>query len=224
MVGFKANSTELFDDAGAKSQAPKREGTRARRALTRMATSGRSLTNLVASAIHVDRREKQKLTPQSPGKANLMKLIGSSFRAQKELTDDAKGLVAKLTRKQLEALVLKKIGAGAISLQEVGGAPGTSDGASPGGAADKGRPGSKLPVALQKRISMELEELLMKDFAEFDTKGTGTVSLDQYIRAMMQLHGDDEEASLVASFQEMDADCDGYISLLEVGSRRRHSE
>ena len=101
-------------------------------------------------------------------------------------------------------------------MQEVGGAPGASDGSLPGSVQEKGRPGSKLPVGLQKRISEDVEDLLMKDFAEFDTKGTGTVSLDQYIRAMMQLHGDGEEASLVASFQEMDADCDGYISLTEV--------
>ena len=106
MVGFK---TELFQDDHDANKPPKREKSRARRALSSMGSMGRSMSSL--------------LSPGSKGsKGSLLKRMGSSFRAKKdERSADAKECVAKLTRKQLEALVLRKIGEGAITIQEVGG-------------------------------------------------------------------------------------------------------
>lgn len=186
-------------------------------------------------------KTRDRLRKAAGSTKNLLGKLGRSFRGLPALeqeakpasgkqaeAEQAKKLVAKLSRKALEALVLQKVATGAaITLGDLGDGAKAAGSAFFGGAesaavtASEGRSGRKslLPAKLQQRLTSAEEDEVVADFEEFDAKkegpATATISLDGYIKVMMRLESDCEEMELIARFQEMDLDGKGYVTFVD---------
>lgn len=144
----------------------------------------------------------------------------------------AEELVARMKKKDLERLVLKKHKEGKISWGDLGGRPPAAQqmGAAAGAAGtspSKTLIGQhRLPNHLASRLSPDDRVHLLEDFQTFDPKQTGRVTLDNYVKVKLKQHERDsdplEEVEIIAAFQAMDEDSDGSISFTEFASEWIH--
>ena len=145
-------------------------------------------------------------------------------------TDDSiDELLRKMTRKEMENLIRSKVNEGILTLADLGGTSASKLFDETNETKAASRPGSKLSPALQLVISADAEKELLSLWKEYDTKGTGAVTLDMYIKAVTKHKGggaadEDEESHLAMSFAMIDADGDGLIGLEDFAEQWMHEQ
>jgi len=126
------------------------------------------------------------------------------------LPSNATLLVQRLKNQHMEELILKSLRSGqALTMDDVLHAldPVASASSAPADGAEAGPVLTKSNSVVDKMCHVTRADL-DHDFAQFDTNGDGTITLDEYLKIMKRgdEFTDDDEPLLVAMFQEMDKD------------------